>query len=486
MRQPHAGGDTGERNGCVRLIWGYGCIFLFVLCVLLLIFLVQTRRRLDFLTASNKTYSSVQKTFSKAVAGVEANLEKEKINTSRLLKILESIQDGVAIMDEESRLRYANNSLWRLYAIPPERRKNYMGVSWLELHSPKGQDEIRNDVFPALEKKGVWLGESDVLVHDGNLIRAELFISKVEGGYIGFIRDVTDRYRAERERENLTLQMHQWQKSQAVERVVRALVHEFNNGLSTIIGFSEMLRDDLKDNAHAREYADKVYYAGRQMQGVLEQTRLVVPEDRPGFAAKSDLVSLVPSAIGELRKRIAGDFRIVEEISLEHAAIDCDAARLSQLLQHILKNAIEANAGRARDIRLHISSHKFRSDVTSTGNEPRHKIERIDSGHIRLSYGFYETGVDYAEITVADQGAGITMDVMEHILDPFFSTKKISAKAGLGMSIVKSILQYNKGYMIIDSISDKGTTLTILLPLLVSSFSGGFHSTIKPDRQAAR
>ena len=228
------------------------------------------------LEKARSRHSAVQNTFSRAVAGIEATLEKEKSNSARVLKILDSINDGVAILDETGALKYANSALWRLYAIPPEHKNQYMDASWIELHSLKGQEEIRMNVLPVLETRKVWLGESDVQAKDGTMLRAELYISKTDDGYIGFIRDVTARHRAETERKILAHQLHDLQKVDAVESAVRTMIHEFSNGLASVGGFAEMLTEDLDECSQDFEYAERIYSSAQRMQGALEQARFLL------------------------------------------------------------------------------------------------------------------------------------------------------------------------------------------------------------------
>lgn len=151
-----------------------------------------------------------------------------------------------------------------------------MDVSWLELHSEKGREDIKTNVLPVLETRKVWLGESDVQAQDGTLLRAELYISKTEDGYIGFIRDVTARYNAEQERQILAHQVHDLHKLDALERAVRSIIHEFNNGLGAVGGFAEMLMEDLPQHSQNLDNAKRIFMSARQMHATLEQARLLL------------------------------------------------------------------------------------------------------------------------------------------------------------------------------------------------------------------
>lgn len=269
-------------------------VMLGILCLIQMIWLIQAKISFYKLKETSQKYISVQGTFSRAVAGIEANLEKEKCNSSRLMGILDTIHDGVALMDEEGRLIYANTALWKLYEIVPSERKKYMNESWVKLHSPKGQAQIINNVFPVLEQNNVWMGESDVLTQKGELIRAELYISKSTAGYIGFIRNVSSRYQAEQENRRLSIQLHELKKYEAIERAVRNIVHEFSNSLSAVTGLSELLADEVDEKSATAVYAKKICASGLQMQYSLDKARALLPNaKRPnafcGLPATIDL-----------------------------------------------------------------------------------------------------------------------------------------------------------------------------------------------------
>lgn len=252
-------------------------IILICLCAVLSICLILAYRKLAKLEVNEGKYTTGQKTFSMAVAGIEASLDQEKQNSSRFLRILESIHDGVAFMDEDGRLQYVNTALWDLYGIPVEKRGKYMNASWLELYSPKGQDEIRENVLPTLEARKFWIGERSVSKQDGSVIRAELYISKAQGGYIGFIRDVTDRYNAELEKEELAVQVQQVQKIEALERVIRTLIHELTNELAAVNALAEFLMEELPEGSDTHGYAQKISIADEKMRNLLQQVRFLLP-----------------------------------------------------------------------------------------------------------------------------------------------------------------------------------------------------------------
>lgn len=257
------------------------------LSLILAALLLKVYGSLRRIQKQRETYTNIQNVFSQAVAGMEASLHHEKENSSRLLRVLDSIHDGVAIMDEEGNLIYANTALWKLYQIENSDRRKYMNESWIKLHSPKGQAEIISMVIPALEENSVWLGESDVMTQKGEMIRAELYIAKSHAGYVGFIRNVSCRYEAELENRRLSVQLHELKKYEAIERTVRGIVHEFSNSLSAVTGLSELLADEVDKNSDTYIYAQKICGSALQMQYSLDKARALLPNAyrpvAPGF-----------------------------------------------------------------------------------------------------------------------------------------------------------------------------------------------------------
>lgn len=278
MRQSDPRGYQSQGNGNFPVIWPHASIALFALCLLLTVFTFNLKRQLRTALYSSKRYNSLQGSFSKAVTGMEASLNKEKNYNARLERALDCIQDGVAILDSKQQINFANASLWKHYGVAPDQVKFFMGRNWLALYNSDGRADIEANVLPVLSKKGMWCGESSIKSLDGDIKRAELYISKTEEGYIGFIRDVSERYNAQKDKEKMDVQLHEFQKLEALERVVRNFIHEFSNGLCAIGGCAEMLMEDLKEKSDHWNCAEKIFLSKEKMQLLITKTRQMFPD----------------------------------------------------------------------------------------------------------------------------------------------------------------------------------------------------------------
>lgn len=260
------------------MIWLHVSMMLSLLSLLLAVFAFYQRLQLKEAQYNSKRYHTVQYSFAKAVTGIEASLEKERNYNARLEKALDSIQDGVAILDAKQQISFANAALWKHYGVTPDKIKLFMGKNWLTLYGAEARADVETNVLPVLSRKGIWFGESSIRSLDGSLKRAELYISRTQGGYIGFIRDVSDRYKAQKDKEQMSVQLYEFQKLEALERVVKSFIHEFSNGLCAIGGCAEILMEDLKEKSESWNCAEKIWLSKEKMQALIGKTRQMFPD----------------------------------------------------------------------------------------------------------------------------------------------------------------------------------------------------------------
>ena len=461
-------------------------VFFIILSLYLIIVLAQTKRSLIRAEDKIKRFSVLQKSFTSAVAGMEENLESEKIHAARMLHALENLTVGVAILDLDGRVQYCNSALWRVYGIDFSLKDNYLRKPWLKFHTEKGQEQIRRYVQPEIERKGYWHGDTDLMRQDGVLIRANMFISGNDEGFIGFVRDISEQYNAEGEVKKLQAALQHFQKSDAVERVLRALIHEFNNGLSSIIGFSEMLSEDLSKGSSEYHYADRINNTGRQLHGLIENARLLLPSSRTDSNVHADIIKVLATTTGEIARNVSIPYKIRQDVEVSDALVACDAYRLGQTIYHIIENAIEADGNR-NEITVSVKSHVH---VAGKIHAPPDRMlqfhEITEEGMVRLCYGMYDPQRSYIRLQVRDQGKGIPSAIIDNIFDPFFTSKNNKRKsAGLGMAIVRAFVRQYSGYVLIESVVDKGTLVDILLPVRGAPVAIPATTTEVPSKRLA-
>ena len=240
----------------------------------------------------------------------------------------------------------------------------------------------------------------------------------IEASIIGTIQDVTDSQAMER---NLELA----KRIGSLGRVAATIAHEFNNVMMGIEPFAEMIRrrapTDVKILKAAEQISVSVRRGRRVTEEILRFTQPAEPELR-GVDLREWLRDLGP----ELRA-LAGSVHVTIELPDSPVYIACDATQLQQVVTNLTLNARDA-------------SHEG-SEIT------------IALAHV---------GREHVELTVRDEGSGIPPNVLEHIFEPLFTTKRTGT--GLGLSVARQIVTRHGGSIEVTNVATGGAAFRIVLP----------------------
>jgi len=396
-------------------------------------------------------------------------IEKERhASEVRLMAAVELSDTGVGIIDAQQNLIFGNKALWEIHGIDPNKANTFLGRHWKYLYTPEGQRGIETNVLPALAEKERWTGISPLKKNNGDLIQAEISIRKLpDGNYMGSVRDITEDLRHQQEKEDLLKQVMTSQKMEAVGRLARGLVHDFNNSLASIIGYSEFLVQDLPENTQQNTFAKTILHSAAQARKLVDQIRsFSVTRDAAIYSC--DILHILKA---HLKNRTAeNNFRILPEIKISNTQVNGSQEQVTYVISNLLDNAIESLSGGGTvsltlidaDESGYLNWFKFEDKAESL--EIPIEISSINSRSHRLIAGRLNRNTEYACLIVSDTGVGIPYEVMNHVLEPFYSTKRADEAHGLGLSAVHGIVRQLHGAMCIDSTEGKGTDVIVLLP----------------------
>lgn len=263
-------------------------------------------------------------------------------------------------------------------------------------------------------------------------------VQDAEGEVSGLVLHVIDTT----EQKNLEVQFNQSQKMQAVGQLAGGVAHDFNNLLTAMIGFCDLLlaRHDAEDPSFAdiMQIKQNALRAANLIHQLLAFSRrqTLQPKIFDVREALGHLSNLLRRLIGE---NIALDIRHDQEVDL----IRTDPGQFDQVVINLAVNASHAMLGGGQ-----LTIETSRVSIEST----------LQPGHEVMPAG------EYVLIRVTDTGSGIAKEDIEHIFEPFFSTKGVGEGTGLGLSTVYGIVRQSEGYVFVDSASGEGTTFSIYLP----------------------
>jgi signal transduction histidine kinase/ActR/RegA family two-component response regulator len=267
------------------------------------------------------------------------------------------------------------------------------------------------------------------------------------------ISDVTDLDQAERQRLGMERAMYQARKLEALGHLSGGVAHTFNNLLAIMLGNAELMRLRLAGGDHSRfeTYLENIQMAGERAKGVIGQM-LEFSHPEQGGAGCIAPEPAVRALVDLLRNSLPSSLDIRFEAAPDVPDIHLSKERLQQLLTNLLFNAREATDSKGR--------------VLVTLGRVREPGRECLMCHRPVPGGWVEIGV-------VDDGRGIPEGDLPLILDPFFTTKEVGSGTGLGLSVVRGIMESCGGHILADSTVGVGTRFHLLFPPATERESAG-------------
>lgn len=255
-------------------------------------------------------------------------------------------------------------------------------------------------------------------------------------GIIHTAKDIT-------EQKQLESQFIQAQKMEAVGRLSGGVAHDFNNLLSGIIGYSEMIKNDVGDDDRLWEPLEIIHESGKKAAAL---TRQLLAFSRKQVLEMSPVdLNLVVENMGKMLGRLIGeDIKLEIKTVNKHNYIMADAGQVEQVLMNMAVNARDA---------MPIGG-KLVLDVF-----PAEIVANQVKNNPGLSAG------RFAVLQITDTGEGMAPEIREKIFEPFFTTKEQGKGTGLGMSTVYGIIKQHNGNIYVYSEPAKGTSFKIYFPV---------------------
>ena len=271
-----------------------------------------------------------------------------------------------------------------------------------------------------------------------------IFNSKNElTGAVHVVSNITARKLAEEEKERLQDQLQQAQKMESVGRLAGGVAHDYNNISSIILGYSELALTKVEQSDPLYHYLMEIRTAVNRSTDV---TRQLLAFARKQVAAPRvlDLNDTIEDLLKMLRRLIGEDIDIVWKPGAEIRPIKIDPTQINQIMANLCVNAKDAIADVGR-VTVETKNINFDEDDCAC-------YEGFVSG-------------EYVQLSVSDDGSGMTPETRDKIFEPFFTTKGVGKGTGLGLSTVYGIVKQNNGFINVYSEMKKGTTFKIYLPI---------------------
>jgi PAS domain S-box-containing protein len=359
---------------------------------------------------------------------------------ARLAMAVEQAAEAILTTDRHWRVTYVNAAVARITGYRPHEVLG-QDVSLLRDASDAGRfAEMRASV----EHGEAWHGRFTMRRRDGDTVELDMAAAPIlergaTAGSVVLARDMT------RERA-LESQLAQTQRMEAVGRLAGGIAHDFNNILTAISGFTELAASSLPADHPASTDLREVLKASDRAAG-LTRDLLAFGRRQVMQPRLVDLNEVIEGMRTMLERTLGEDVALRIRPQSGLGLTLADRGRMEQVVLNLAVNARDAMPDGGM---LTIAT----ADVD------------LDEAYARSHAG--TSAGRYVSMSVADTGVGMPPDVLEHVFEPFYTTKPRTEATGLGLSIVNGIVEQTGGFIVVDSSPGSGTVFTVFLPRTVS------------------
>lgn len=242
------------------------------------------------------------------------------------------------------------------------------------------------------------------------------------------------------------------QRLQIMGTMTGGIAHEFNNLLTPIMGYADLLLMDLEEDSDPYDSALEIYEASVKAKEIIQQLSSLSRKNMETAYKDTDSRRMLTRALKMVRSVCPSNICLEEELCLEGENILCNETQMNQVILNICVNAIHAidhKEGKIR-VKARVTERKELADLPS-----------VD----RVLPSSSENWNHYICIEIRDNGCGMSKEIQNQIFDPFFTTKKGGTGTGLGLALVEQIIRSHKGGIYVESEPGRGSMFSLYLPV---------------------
>ncbi len=387
-----------------------------------------------------------------AVYGIDITEQKNALEAlrkseERYKDLADSLPQTVFETDEGGNLIFVNRTAFRRFGYT---QKDFdAGLNALEMVAPEDRDRAAGNMMRIMngettsgfeylaQKKD---GSTFPIVIHSNLIERE----NKSGGLRGIIIDISDRKRMEEEKTKLESQLQQAQKMEAIGTLAGGIAHDFNNILFPMIGFLEMMIEDVPKSSSLQTGLKEVMTGAKRAAELVKQilafSRQTEQERKP---VKIQII--LEEILNLIRASIPTTIEIRHDINEGCGFVMADSIQIHQVVMNLITNAYHA--------------------MQDTGGRLEIFLKEVSLGPSELKNSTLNPE-KFVCFGVADTGTGMNKSLVKRIFDPYFTTKETGKGTGLGLSVAHGIIKSHGGNLTVKSEPGKGTRFQIFLPVL--------------------
>ncbi|HAV63186.1 MAG TPA: hybrid sensor histidine kinase/response regulator [Verrucomicrobiales bacterium] len=296
-------------------------------------------------------------------------------------------------------------------------------------------------------------------------------------GAIGLALDTTERIKTETALEEQATALRHAQKMEAVGRLAGGVAHDFNNLVTVIKGYCDLIALKIDPQHELQDWFEEIKNSANRAASLTSQllafSRKQVLEPRV-----LDLNEVLADMNRLLRRIIGEHIELVSKLSPDLGRVKVDKSQIEQVIMNLAVNAYDAMP-RGGQLQLETANCTLRGDESGA-------LGQLPPG-------------EYAMISFSDTGEGMSPEVLSRVFEPFFTTKEVGRGTGLGLATVYGIVTQSGGTIDVSSKPGEGTTFRIFLPVVkeevtrATPMAGGARDTrgtetvlVTEDEEAVR
>lgn len=374
----------------------------------------------------------------------------------RLRTIQDNMLDGIITINEDGRIESFSKSAEKIFGY---HAAEIIGKNIKILTTKKDQQQHDNYIQQYLEtSKTHVIGtgrEVMALRKDNSVFPMHLSVTELPFGdsakrhFIGACRDITEvKQHEEMLRRSL--------KMDAMGKLTGGIAHDYNNMLGVVIGYSDLLAKELKDQAKLKSYVDKINHATER--GInLTKKLLSFSRQQPLSKEKHILNKLLQDESHMLRTTLTARIKLQLNLQPDLWPVEIDRSDFEDAILNLCINAM----------------HAIKNSGNLTLKTENFALFKTDKEVLKLCKG------EYVLLSICDTGCGMSKDVLSKIFDPFFSTKG-EMGSGLGLSQVYGFMERCGGTIKVYSEVAQGTQFSLYFPRLRNENNELKTANIKP------
>lgn len=377
-------------------------------------------------------------------------LEQElRDNQNFIRSVMDNLPIGIAVnlVEPAVEFYYMNDNFPKLYRTTRETLKD-SNTFWEAVYEdPDFREKMKKRVLDDCAT-----GNPDQMIWDGipitrkgeetRYISARNTPVPERGIMISSVWDVTDIKRSEIDRQKLQEQLALSQRMESIGLLAGGVAHDFNNMLGVIMGHTDLILDIIAPDDRISKSILEIQDAARRSANLTQQL-LTFARKQTVSPRVLDINQVISGMLDMMRRLIGENIKLNFKPSEDSWKIKMDPGQIDQVLANLCVNARDA-IKEVGLVSIETNNVSFRIDDPFLENQ-------LDSG-------------DYVLITVTDSGSGMNKEVMEHLFDPFYTTKVPGKGTGLGLSTVYGIIKQNNGNINVESEPGRGSIFRIYLP----------------------